>query len=385
MPDPALDPSPGPQPRTPAPTRPRGVPGRARRGLGRGAPRPAARGGVGAADRREGPAAQLRTGRRVAVLLQQGPHRPRRPDRARGGLRGRLVVRRLLPRLPPAAARVRRVHAARRRRRLPQGRRPGRRHGRRVPGRAGDRGRGGLRRAQLLAAARRRPVGPPALLGAPRGVRAGGAPQRRASSSAPPAPASTRTRRCTRPGIFASATSPPSSRPRASGPTGSCSTCSRRGSASTRSRTRWCRAASSASTSRPPPSSAGWSRRCARTAASPSPSRGRRCCASGTPRAWPCAPATDAGPHRVPGHRPPDGAGGAGPGQEASPGARCVREGLQRPAAAGAAAAGRGGVLRLLMPAAARAGRTIHQIVTDAAGFRLPRAAHPGRVGRIRR
>ena len=65
-----------------------------------------------------------------------------------------------------------------------------------------------------------------------------------------------------------------------------------RGSASTRSPTRWSPAASSARTSRPRPSSAGSSRRCASTAASPTRTPGSRWSATGTSRASPSAPAT---------------------------------------------------------------------------------------------
>ena len=94
-----------------------------------------------------------------------------------------------VPRLPPAAQRVRRVDAARRRRRLPQGRRADRGHGRHLPRRPRGRGRRGLRRPDLLAAARRGPDRPRVVVRAARGVRRRRPPQRRASSSAATHPA----------------------------------------------------------------------------------------------------------------------------------------------------------------------------------------------------
>ena len=60
----------------------------------------------------------------------------------------------------PLLARVRGLDAARRRRGLPQGRRPDRRHGRHLPRRPRGRGRRRLRRADLLAAARGRAARP---------------------------------------------------------------------------------------------------------------------------------------------------------------------------------------------------------------------------------
>ena len=64
------------------------------------------------------------------------------------------------------------------------------------------------------------------------------------------------------------------------------------GTASRRSPTRSCPAASSAPTSPPPPSSRVSSRPCASTAGSPSRSRGSRSCATGTWRASPCVRGT---------------------------------------------------------------------------------------------
>ena len=137
--------------------------------------------GVGAAGRRQGPPAQhLPGGRQDASTPTAAACRPRRPHRARGGLHDHLVLRRRVPRLPAAALRVRRLDAARRRRRLPQGRRPDRRARRHLPGRARRRGRRRVGRADLLAAARGRALRPRVVVRAPRGVRRRRPPQRRA-------------------------------------------------------------------------------------------------------------------------------------------------------------------------------------------------------------
>ncbi len=121
--------------------------------------------------RREGPPPQHLPRARQALLLQPRPSRARRPDRSRGGLHDHLVLGRRVPRLPAAALRVRRLDAARRRGRLPQGRRPDRRARRHLPGRPRRRGRRRLRRADLLAAARGRPARPGVVVRAARGVR----------------------------------------------------------------------------------------------------------------------------------------------------------------------------------------------------------------------
>ena len=76
-----------------------------RRSLVRRAPRTAAGGRVGAADRHEGPAPQLLPRGGQALLLQPRSPRARRPDRPRGGLHGHVVGRRRVPRLPAAARR----------------------------------------------------------------------------------------------------------------------------------------------------------------------------------------------------------------------------------------------------------------------------------------
>jgi len=73
---------------------------------------------------------------------------------------------------------------------------------------------------------------------------------------------------------------------------GASAPCSRPGGASTRPPARSGPAGSCAPTSPPPRSSRASSRRCAPTAASPSRSPGRAWCATGTSRAWRCAPAT---------------------------------------------------------------------------------------------
>ena len=125
-------------------------------------------------------------GRRHNICLEpgksfhtnRGGHLPRRHHRPRRGLHADLDLRRRVPRLPAAAQRVRGLDAARRCRGLPQGRRPDRRDGRHLPGRARRRGRRRLRRADLLAAARRRPDRPRLVLRAPRGVRRRRPPQR---------------------------------------------------------------------------------------------------------------------------------------------------------------------------------------------------------------
>ena len=120
--------------------------------------------------------------------------------------------------------------------------------------------------------------------------------------------------------------------------TGSSSTCSRPGSASTRSPTRSCPAGSSAPTSPPPPSSA--ARRDA-----PRPRRLHRAAAVGVAGArlarrgarGPARPQDDR-PHRLPRHRPPDVAGGAAAGEEAPPGPRRLRRRLRGPASRRSAA-----------------------------------------------
>ncbi|VXB54764.1 hypothetical protein NOCARDAX2BIS_230198 [Nocardioides sp. AX2bis] len=134
---------------------------------------------MGAPGRHQGPQAQLRPGARQEVLLQQGLGRPRRHDRARGGLHADLDRRRRVPRLPSAALGVRGLDAARRGRGLPQGRRPDRGDGRHLPRRRRRRGRRRVRRPDLLAAARRRSARQGHLLRAARGVRRRRATQRR--------------------------------------------------------------------------------------------------------------------------------------------------------------------------------------------------------------
>ena len=191
-----------------------------------------------------------------------------------------------VPRLPAAALGVRGLDAARRRRGLPQGRRPDRGDGRHLPRR--PRGRGGrrLRRPDLLAAARGRPLRPGVVVRAARGVRRRRAPQRQ--------PVLRRPGGADAPGLGAvpSATSPRRCRPRGSGPTGSSSTCWRPGSASTPSPTRCVPAASCAPTSPPPRSCRASSRPCGCTAASPSPRPGSRWSGTGTSRGWRCDRAT---------------------------------------------------------------------------------------------
>ena len=171
----------------------------------------------GAADRSEGPAAHRRPRAGQAVPHPPRRDRARRPDRRARGLGRHLDGQHRLPGVPAAAGRLRALDAARRAGHLPQGRRPDRRLRRRRPRHAGARGRRRVRRADLLAAARRRQqrARSPATSGG-------------RTSPTSPGPTSARSSaRCRPTGRCAWATSP-TTRPRRSS-TAWCSTCSSRG------------------------------------------------------------------------------------------------------------------------------------------------------------
>ena len=185
-----------------------------------------------------------------------------------------------VPGAAAAAVRLRAVHAARRAGDLPEGRGADRRDGRRLPRRQGAGGRRRLRRADLLAAARRR---------RPRGELhsyelrddfAADRPAQRGGVLRRPAPgldaARRRRRRLRRRPVS----------------TGSSWTCSPRGRPSTWSSGRWCPAGCSSATWPPRRSCPSWWRRCASAAASPSRGPGSRWCATGTPTASRSAPTT---------------------------------------------------------------------------------------------
>ena len=93
-------------------------------------------------------------------------------------------------------------------------------------------------------------------------------------------------------------------------------------------------AASSARTSPPRPSCAGSSRRCGRTAGSPSRSAWESLVRDWHVEGLAVRPGHKMNGHTgVPGHRPPDGAGRAARREEAPPGAGCLRRRLRRSAA----------------------------------------------------
>ena len=203
-------------------------------------------------DHAAGRAASFHTHRGIAE-----PRRPhRRPGRAawssRSGGTPYVAFR-------PLLADFTLVDAARRGRGLPQGRGADRGDGRHLPRRAGARGRGGLRRADLLAAARGRGAGHAGLVRARAGLRRHRPAQRRAVLRRP----------ARRPGSWSSASSP---RRAGRTSTGSSWTCSPRGSA-------WTRSASVARARRPglllrrhhDPALADRGDRCASTAASTEP------------------------------------------------------------------------------------------------------------------
>ena len=178
----------------------------------------AARRRAGPAHRSQGAPAHARPDRRQAVPHPPGRDRARRPDRRPRGRRRHLDVGHRLPGAAPAAGRLRPVDAARRRRRLPEGRRADRharptstRERRVVEAGAGS---GALTCSLLRAVGPERPGD---LLRAARRPRRGRRAQRRHLLRRAPG----------RTGSCASATSP--STPPTRSPTGSSSTCSRPG------------------------------------------------------------------------------------------------------------------------------------------------------------
>ena len=241
---------------------------------------PAAARRVDPAHRHQGPPAQHQPGRGQAVLHQPRLDRPRRPDRPPGGLQRHLDRRRGVPRVPAAAQRVRGLDAAAGGGGLPQGRRPDRRDGRHLPGRPGGRGRRRLRRPDLLAAARGGPARPGLLVRAPPGVRRPERPERRPVLRRPA------------PGLAAHRRRPrgaPRRRGRGPGRPGHARALGvrrpgRRGADPGRAGLRVRRDHH--------PARAGPSRRCARTAGSPSRSPGSRWSGTGTSRASRSVPAT---------------------------------------------------------------------------------------------
>ena len=246
---------------------------------------PLAGGGVGTADRQQGPTPQHLPRGREALLLQPRPLRPRRAHRSGGGLHGGLVSRRGVPRVPPTALRVRRLDAARRRGGLPQGRGADRGDGRHLPRCPRGRGRSRLRCAHVLPAARGGTARPSVVVRTARGVRRRRPPERHPVL---------RHRRDRPPGL-----EPDPRRPgrgaapdRHPGRPGHPRHARALGLPGRHRRSPAARRASSARTSPRRPSCPGSWRPCARTEASPSRQCGSPSCGTGTSRAWPCGPGT---------------------------------------------------------------------------------------------
>ena len=219
--------------------------------------RAAAAGGAGDPDRRQGPQALGAARRGRGVPHQQGRHRPRRPARRTRGCRGALPRRHRVPGAAAAAGRRDGGDAAGRGGGLPQGRGPDRGRCGRLPRGPGDRGRRRLRSPDHLPAAGDRADRSADLVRAAGRLRRHRARRTWRTSSAGPIPAGT----C---GWATWSSGWPPTRPGRS--TGSSSTCSRRGTASTRPPRCWCRAGCSARTWPPPPS---WPARWRRSASTP--------------------------------------------------------------------------------------------------------------------
>ncbi|CAA9351946.1 MAG: tRNA (adenine(58)-N(1))-methyltransferase, partial [uncultured Nocardioidaceae bacterium] len=308
--------------------------------LVRGPARPAAAGGVGPADRRQGSPSPPLPRAGAALLQQQGPPRPRRPHRPRGGVHRHLLARRGVPRAAPAPPRVLGLDAAGGRGGLSQGRRPGRDDGRRLPRCPRRRGRRRVRGPHVLPAPCRRADRARVVVRASRGVRRGRAPQRDAVLRRGPPGVAAHGRRPHRRAAGVGSRHP--RRPgrarhaRAVGVPGR-----RRGRFGTRRcRVRLRRHHHPAEQGR---GDAAGPRRLHRAAglgvAGARLARRRTRGPSRPP---------DERPHRLPRHRPPDGARGAPAGQEAAPRPGRLRRRLRRSSSGGPPAPGGARAVRRL-------------------------------------